>query len=216
MCGVSLRRVFAAALVATGALTALPGSIPTAAAAPCPDIEVIFARGTHDTAGLGQVGTAFVDALREQVGDRTVTGYAVDYPASYDFLASGDGAADANSRIITMAKTCPATKLVLGGYSQGAAVVDFLADVPVLGTNLATPLSPAVADNVAAVAVFGNPSTKFGKPISAASPLFADKAIDLCKDGDPICSSGRNPFAHNDYVSAGLAIEAANFVAGLV
>ena len=41
-------------------------------------------------------------------------------------------------------------------------------------------------------------------------------AIDLCKDGDPICSRGRNPFAHSDYVSAGLTDQAANFVAGIV
>jgi cutinase len=213
---VSQRSVFAAPLVAAGVLAVQSAVVSPAAAAPCPDIEVIFARGTHDTAGVGRVGQAFVDSLRDQVGGRTVTAYAVNYPASYDFLASGDGAVDASARVTAMSKSCPATKLVLGGYSQGAAVVDFLADVPVLGTNLGTPLSPAAAGNVAAVAVFGNPSTKFGKPVSAASPLFANKAIDLCTDGDPVCSPGRNPFAHNDYVSAGLANDAANFVAGIV
>jgi cutinase len=45
---------------------------------------------------------------------------------------------------------------------------------------------------------------------------FGGRAIDLCKDGDPICSPGRNPFAHSDYVSAGLTQQAADFVSGLV
>jgi len=48
------------------------------------------------------------------------------------------------------------------------------------------------------------------------SSVFGGRAIDLCKDGDPICSRGRNPFAHSDYVSAGLTQQAANFVAGII
>ncbi|MET0757907.1 MAG: cutinase family protein [Mycobacterium sp.] len=200
----------APAVAPTGAV------IPSATAAPCPDIEVIFARGTREPAGVGTVGQAFVDALRPQVGGRTVSAYGVTYPASYDFLAAGDGAFDASARAASMASSCPDTRLVLGGYSQGAAVVDILAGVPILGRNLGVPLAPDVADNVAAVAVFGNPASKIGKAISVASPQFAGRAIDLCKDGDPICSDGRNPFAHNDYVSVGLPVQAANFVAGLV
>ena len=52
----------------------------------CPAIEVIFARGTNDSAGLGRVGGSFVDSLRGKVGCRSVRGYAVNYPATYDFL----------------------------------------------------------------------------------------------------------------------------------
>ena len=92
-----------------------------------------------------------------------------------------------------------------------------LAGVPPLGNRLGTVTAPLPSvGNVAAVAVFGNPATKFGNPLSTASPLFAGRAIDLCKDGDPICSDGRNPFAHTDYVSAGLTNQAASFVAPLV
>jgi cutinase len=46
--------------------------------------------------------------------------------------------------------------------------------------------------------------------------VWGGRAIDLCKDGDPICSRGRNPFAHSDYVSAGLTQQAADFVVGLI
>jgi cutinase len=79
---------------------------------------------------------------------------------------------------------------------------------------LAPPLPADLNDSIAAVAVFGNPSTKFSVPIT--NSIFGGRAIDLCKDGDPICSRGRNPFAHSDYVTAGMPVQAANFVAGLV
>ena len=85
-----------------------PGPGPVAApASSCPDIEVIFARGTDDTPGLGTPGTAFVNALRPLVGGRTLTAYAVNYPASYDFLAAADGAYDATNRITMMSQQCP-------------------------------------------------------------------------------------------------------------
>ena len=68
--------------------TAFTPATPTASAADCPDIEVVFARGTNDAPGLGNVGGAFVDALRGKVGGRSVGAYAVNYPASFDFLAA--------------------------------------------------------------------------------------------------------------------------------
>ncbi|MGV9802353.1 cutinase family protein [Mycobacterium sp. NPDC003449] len=226
MSSVSLLRKSArvAAIASTLVCAALPLALPLvpaapAAADPCSDIEVIFARGTNDAPGLGRPGQAFADALTAQVGGRSLSTYAVNYPASYDFLAAADGANDASARISSLASTCPSTRVVLGGYSQGAAVVDMLAGIPPLGNRVgeigsAPPLPSELVPQVAAVAVFGNPATKFGNPIT--SSVFGGKAIDLCKDGDPICSRGRNPFAHSDYVTAGLTDQAANFVAGIV
>ncbi|OFB40596.1 cutinase [Mycolicibacterium sp. (ex Dasyatis americana)] len=209
-----------AAIVSTLVSAAFPLALAApAAAAPCSDVEVIFARGTNDAPGLGRPGQAFADGLSSRLGGRTVSTYAVNYPASYDFLAAADGANDAANRIATLASSCPSTRVVLGGYSQGAAVVDMLAGIPPLGNKVgeigsAPPLAGDLVPQVAAVAVFGNPSAKFGLPIT--SSVFGGKAIDLCKDGDPICSRGRNPFAHSDYVTSGMADQAANFVAGIV
>ena len=61
--------------------------------------------------------------------------------------------------------------------------------------------------------MFGNPATKFGNPVSATGS-FAGKAIDLCADGDPICSDGRNPFAHTRYETPEFIGPAAGFNAG--
>lgn len=194
--------------------------LPTAGAQPCPDVEVVFARGTSEPAGVGRVGQALADVLRTQLGGRTVGTYGVNYAASYDFLFSGDGAIDATNRIALMAQQCPNTRIVLGGYSQGAAVVDMLAGVPPLGNRigdvgLAPPLPGGLNGNVAAVAVFGNPATKFGNPVSSRG-TFVGKAIDLCADGDPICSDGRNPFAHTHYESSPAIGQAAGFAAARV
>ena len=50
------------------------------------------------------------------------------------------------------------------------------------------------------------------------APGFAlgARAIDLCKNGDPICSRGHNPFAHDGYETSDFMPQAAGFVAGLV
>jgi cutinase len=208
----------AAVLSTLGAAATAVIVAPTAAAVPCPDVEVVFARGTGEPVGVGRVGQAFTDALSAQVGGN-VSSYAVNYPADYDFLTAADGASDAANHIQSMSLSCPATKIVLGGYSQGAAVVDMLAGVPPLGNKIgsvgsAPPLSPGGAVIVSAVAVFGNPAAKFGQPLSSVGQ-FAGRAIDLCKDGDPICSDGRNPFAHHGYEDA-MAQQAASFAAGRV
>jgi cutinase len=209
----------AAAVLAASAVVS-GGPAPSAAADPCSDVEIVFARGTSEPLGIGRVGQALTDALQPLLGGRSVSTYAVNYPATYDFLTTAEGAADATARVAAMAAQCPATRIVLGGYSQGAAVVDMLAGVPPLGGRIgnigsASPLPGGLTGNVAAVAVFGNPATKFGNPVSA-SGLFAGKAVDLCSDGDPVCSDGRNPFAHTHYESSPFINEAANFVAGMV
>ncbi|MGV0792789.1 cutinase family protein [Mycolicibacterium sp. XJ1819] len=194
------------------------GSLAIASAQDCPDVNVVFARGTGEPPGIGRVGQALVDALRPQIAPRSVASYGVNYPASYDFGLAADGASDAAAYMVNFVQSCPSSRIVLGGFSQGAAVVDMLAGIPPLGNRIGAmgPRLPAgVTPNIAAVAVFGNPAAKFGNPITSA-PMFGGRAIDLCRDGDPICSRGRNPFAHSDYVQTGLANHAANFVAGLV
>jgi cutinase len=209
------------AIVTASAALVLPVVAPNAvgglgtAKADCPDIEVVFARGTTEAPGLGRVGGAFVDSLRNKVGGRSVGAYAVNYPASYDFLAAADGANDASAHIQFMMNSCPNTRLVLGGYSQGAAVIDVIAAVPIPAIGFNNPLPPNTPDFVAGVAVFGNPSAKLGLPMTT-SPVWGGRSIDLCNGGDPVCQTdGENVPAHSAY-AGGPTNQAANFIAGLL
>jgi cutinase len=218
-----LRRVLIilAAVVISGVTLVAPVLLPSgstniasAQADSCPDVQVVFARGTGEPDGVGRVGEAFVDALRPLVGGKSVAVYAVNYPASRDFLRAADGANDASLFVQNTAATCPDTKIVLGGYSQGAAVIDVItvAAQPALG--FAQPMPANIADHVAAVAVFGNPSIRIlGGPLTALSPMYGYKTIDLCNGADPVCSGGDDVAAHSLYVQSGLATQAAQFVA---
>ncbi|CAN5456398.1 cutinase family protein [soil metagenome] len=208
----------AATLLSAPVILPAGQGLPAAAAAPCPDIEVVFARGTSEAPGIGRVGQALTDALIAQAGGRTVGTYGVVYPATYDFLGAAAGANDATAHITAMSQQCPGTRIVLGGYSQGAAVIDMLAGIPPLGNKVGEvgsgpPLPGGLNGNVAGAAVFGNPSAKFGVPLSGSGG-FAGKAIDLCADGDPICSDGRNPFAHTSYERTNMPAQAAGFIVG--
>ena len=176
-------------------------TIPPAAAAPCPDVEVVFARGTTEPPGVGGIGQVFVDSLRSQLGERSVGVYPVNYPASREFDTSTPaGRDDLSAHVQSMAASCPNTKMVLGGYSQGAAVVD-------LATGA---MPPAVADHVAATALFGGPKSSFADSLSvgpsppALAPLCRQDHRPVCPN-DPICSEGgRDWGAHGAYVRTGL------------
>jgi len=217
----------AAAVVATWvALLSAPINIGSASAAPCPDVEVTFARATTEGPGVGVVGQKFIDALRSQVGGKSVGVYPVNYPASDDFVPSVNaGTSDASAHVQSMIANCPNTKMVLGGYSQGAMVIDqiTIAQFPIAGFVPET-LSADQADHVATLALFGNPAARYlGGPVSTVSPWYGAKAIDLCAPGDTICTPGGAlalpthdemfSAAHLSYPNSGMPAQAAAFVA---
>ncbi len=205
-----LARAFGVAVAMTLAQLTGPLGIPSAQADPCPNVEVVFARGTGGSGGVGNVGQAFIDSLKSQIGGRSLGVYAVNYPATFAFAESANaGADDVSSHVQGMMGRCPNTKMVLGGLSQGAGVMDF-------ATNN---MPPQAADHVAAVALFGNPSSALAGALSGVAfppvgPLYSGKTIDQCAQDDPACSGGLNPAAHGSYVANGMTAEAATFVAG--
>lgn len=222
-----------AGAVALGAMSILAGvGAPSAAAQPCPDVEVVFARGTSEPTGVGGVGRAFVDALRAQAGSKTVGVYAVNYPAANNFRdrpafarTVTDGVRDETERLRSMSVRCPQTRLVLGGYSQGAVVTEFATSDRVPGGVPATvapkPLPPDVADHVAAVVLFGAPEgqflVKYGVPAVSVGPRYTHKTVELCAAGDSVCEGvpkgGPNP-AHSLYPVNGMVNAGARYAAG--
>ena len=180
----------ASALFIATVLQVTPSAAPVASANDCSDVEVVFARGTDEPPGLGRVGDAFVDSLRKQAGGMNVGTYAVNYSAGKLQLHGGDGAKDAISHIKSTVSSCPNTKIVLGGYSQGASIVDIVAGIPVGGIKWGSALPPELANNVTAVATFGDVADRAGGSLPSQSAMFGSKAIDLCNPNDPICHAG--------------------------
>jgi cutinase len=213
--GYRIRRYVVAAVAAAisaGSLIAAP-----AASAACSEVEVVFARGRTESPGVGILGNAFVSALRSKV-NKNIGVYAVRYDADNEVDV---GANDMSQHIQDMAANCPNTRLVLGGYSLGAAVADVVLAVPMPFFGFSNPLPPGADTHIAAVALFGNGAAWVG-PITNFSPLYRDRTIELCHGADPVCNPAdpntweNNWSDHlaNAYVNAGMANQAADFVAG--
>ncbi|HET9890983.1 MAG TPA: cutinase family protein [Mycobacterium sp.] len=206
----------AVAAVSAAATFVLATAIPSAAADPCPDVQVVFARGTDDPPGLGPTGQAFVDNLHSRVGAKSFDVYPVDYPATHDWTNAGEaGVRDAGAHVVSMAHDCPNTKMVLGGYSQGAAVMGFVTS-PVVPNGIdpasvPKPMDPEVANHVSSVVLFALPNEKamnfFGEPPVAIGPLYQAKTIQVCAAEDPICADGMNFAAHDTYSTNAAVID---------
>lgn len=192
--------------------------IPSAAAA-CPAVEVVFARGRMESPGVGVLGNSFISALRSKTSKNIGT-YAVQYPADTEVDI---GANDMSAHIQSMMNNCPGTRLVLGGYSLGAAVTDVVLAVPFDFFTFKNPLPPGADTHIAAIALFGNGMAWVG-PISNFSPVYRDRTIELCHGADPICNPADpdtwrdNWPSHlaNAYIQAGMASQAADFVSSRI
>ena len=233
---VRLPHIVGVATVAASGYLGVPA--PPAAADPCPDVEVVFARGTSEPPGIGMAGRALVDALQAQAGNKSIAVYPVDYAASSDFgnrldfvQSVVDGVKDAATHVEATAANCPNTRIVLGGYSQGAVVSGFTtanglpkeipADLAQYSWYAPKPMPPSIANHVAALVLFGKPSSEFmsdiGAPPIAIGPAYVPKTIELCVPDDTICNgapAGGPSFAHLMYGSNGMADQAATFVVG--
>lgn len=221
-------------LVALGA--SLVVSSPRASAASCTDVEVVFARGTVEPAPpVGLTGTSFVEALRTQIGGKSLRAYGVNYPASNDFnnrtrfaqqVVSGIN--DAQSRIKYLAAKCPGTRIVLGGYSQGAVVAGYAANGGIAvperyreyASQVPPSLPPSVASHIASIVLFAPPSDRWisdvgAPPIRIAAP-YANRTARYCIPGDTVCDGapvGQPNGLHVLYMINGMTLDAARFTA---
>jgi cutinase len=192
--------------------TPFPAAAHPAPSAACPGAEVVFARGREEPPGAGLVGDALVNSLRSKV-NMPIGSYGVNYPADVD---PATGANDMSDHVQYMAKTCPNTREVLGGYSLGAASADLVIALTKPGFGFNNPLPRGLDQHIAAVALFGNGTQRVLGPVPGFSPAFAGKTIDQCASGDPICSNGTTWSSHlqPSYINSGLVDQAAGFIAG--
>ncbi|KAG0153150.1 hypothetical protein PDIDSM_5000 [Penicillium digitatum] len=149
----------------------------------CKEYTFIFARGTTELGNMGSVvGPPLAQQLNSLTGDK-VTVQGVDYPADVAGNALlGASGGPAMAKLVGQALSqCPQTKILLGGYSQGAMVVH----------NAANSLA---AGQVTAAVLFGDPfkAQNVGK-------VPADKVKEFCHLGDPVCLNGANVMAHITY-----------------
>ena len=226
MIGQVIRKLTAAAVLAASALitpAVIPGGAATllpVASAACPQAELIFARGRIEPPGAGQIGNALISQLRSKTG-KNIDLYAVQYPADTEI---DEGANDMSQRVQYMAANCPDTRLVLGGYSLGAAATDVVVAAPIAAFGFDHPLPSGVDRHIAAVTLFGNGSQWVGSIANFTNPALRDRIIELCHGDDPIC----NPTAPENwqdnwpahlasaYVGAGMVNQAADFIAGRI
>ena len=196
-------------------MTAAPSMIGAANAAGCPPVEVVFARGRMEPPGPGQVGAAFVNALRTLRGPN-ISLYPVNYPADTQVDMAAN---DMSRRVQLMSRKCPRTRMVLGGYSLGAAATDLVLAMPVSAFTFNSPLPRGTDRHIAAVALFGN-GANWAVPITALSPTYQNRTIDLCHSDDPVCNpsspykwqAGWSDHLAPGYIRSGMVAQAARFV----
>ncbi len=211
-----MRNLLAALFAIASAFAALP-AVP-ASAANCSDAEVIFARGRTEPPGIGRIGDVFVNDLRAAT-PKSVSVYAVNYDADTNVI---QGATDMSRHIQYMVNNCPNTRLVVGGYSLGAAVIDIVLGAPTAMFGYNNPLPPNANDHIAAIILFGNGTQNVFGPVSVVSAIYGGKTLDVCTDTDLICRGtidSNDPLgswtAHGQpaYIDSGLVYGAAQFAA---
>ena len=212
---------------------------PKAAAASCSDVAVVFARGTAEPAPpIGLTGESFVASLRSQLPGKTVAARGVNYPASSNFndrpkfvRTVTNGVKEAQNQVKKIAAACPNTRIVLGGYSQGAVVAGYATSGKIAipdqyrqyESEVPAPLPADVASHVAAVVLFAAPSDRFisdvGAPRIRVGAPYEAKTKRYCIPGDTICNGapvGQPNALHVLYTVNGMSLDAARYVAGRV
>lgn len=190
----------------------------------CPDVHWIGAAGSGERVGDltadGGMGRVVSQSFRDLQGmvdadGRTITAEAVEYPAVAvpdedggimewsGFMNSVDaGTAALGGQYAAFTQRCPATKVVLAGYSQGAMVVHRNLHALAPSPNLAAALLVADGDRlpndttISMGSVTAVPGAGKGVaqdwPILARAPAplppaVGSRTISVCDLGDAVC-----------------------------
>jgi cutinase len=206
--------VSVSSVVITLMAVAAPASAATPQATSCSSVYVLFARGTSETGTLGTiVGPDFTSAVESNLPGTSVSIWGDPYAASVNQSSAGPGATDMTDELESDASACPNAKFVLGGYSQGASVVDIALGIKTeLGSGTAIPVSDQ--PKLAAILTWGNPLRLFNKEtIAEEEPALASRTLEYCNTGDPVCGNGGDIGAHLEYGTNGDATAGGVFAA---
>ncbi|KAK3991457.1 cutinase-domain-containing protein [Cladorrhinum sp. PSN332] len=160
----------------------------------CRDIIMLFARGSTEVGNMGTVcGPPTANGLKEKFGADAVAVEGIEYAAllSTNFLPGGADLAGIREmrRLIQRATAqCPDSHLVVGGYSQGAA----------LAHRAVEDLPEGEKDRIVAAFTFGDTQNEQD---NGQIPNFPrEKTIIICNRGDAVCSGSLTILApHLDY-----------------
>lgn len=173
---------------------------------PCRPILTLFARGTYELGNIGaQIGAPLFAALDALLPGQTGMQGVQPYPAlvsGYLLAGSAIGAESLRTMLRTTTQKCPNTKIVVGGYSQGAQVVH----------RALEGCDREIVKKVAAVVLFGDPEK--GRRLGGG--LEERGAVKTwCNVGDMICLGVPWPVGpHLEYKKT--AAEAAAWIKGMV
>lgn len=148
----------------------------------CADVIIIWARGTCNTGNIGSaLGRCFIDYLEGNL-DYTVIGQGV-LPYAADIMGFIRGGCTRGARSMVMmvmlaVEQCPQSKIVLGGFSQGAQVL----------RKAVKRIPESITGNIVAVVSFSDP--KEGQPLDS---VLEDRHVSFCYDGDWVCD-GKSTF----------------------
>jgi cutinase len=163
----------------------------------CRDVVLIFARGTSQSGNLGEMpGVDLSAALKSALGASRVATQGVGYSASLlGNLQSGGcpprEAADMTALIGQVASQCPSAKIVVSGYSQGAAMVH----------RSIEGASAAVKARIVAAVTFGD--TQNAQDGGRIPGFDTTKTRIFCNNGDRVCDGTLIiTGAHSDYRSS--------------
>jgi len=138
-----------------------------------------------------------------------LTGYKVNYPASFQAASKIAGVDDAAAYLEKKSQACPDQKYVLVGYSQGADVMH----------GAAAKINAALYPRIVAIVMFGDPGNKgpsavspLGGPVPVFPAELQSKLKENCAPGDPICSAGTNRGAHLTYSTGDYMSSSAGYI----
>ncbi|KAL1851392.1 hypothetical protein Daus18300_012573 [Diaporthe australafricana] len=189
-------------------------------------VHMIVARASLEPVGFGVLANISTRVMQELPGSNAE---AVVYPATLDNYPASEGAGVAAMTQLanSYAQACPASKMVLMGYSQGAQVTaDVVCGSTVSGFATTQAVSTTVTDKVAAIMLMGDPTHAINQPYdegtatkngvfprvnSAGCAPLANKMVSFCNSGDTFCDSGQNLTVHLSYVQDN-GTSAVNFI----